>query len=232
MCKDVTIFGRKLDELVDTHTGSNLTLLRNSTYINIDAPPLKQTNTLTGFGFSRINVIGTFDSEITINDQIFPVTISVVPNSCTNYDLIIGCDVIKQAHLNISPTGVKFAQILRPSDRTNENFIMTISDGSPTFDIGRNVSQHNRAEVEQLLSTYSPKKTKIVNIDIALTDDEPIFHKPRRLPFAERDIVDAQVDEWVKNGIVEPCSSPYASQVVVVKKKDGKSRVCIDYRRL
>ncbi|GFS88663.1 retrovirus-related Pol polyprotein from transposon 412 [Trichonephila clavipes] len=160
MCKDVTIFGRKLNGLVDT--GSNLTLLRNSTYINIDAPPLKQTNTLlTGFGFSRINVIGTFDSEITIDDQIFPVTISVVPNSCTNYDLIIGCD-----------------------------------------------------------------------LDIALTDDEPIFHKPRRLPFAERDIVDAQVDEWVKNGIVEPCSSPYASQVVVVKKKDGKSRVCIDYRRL
>ncbi|GFW96917.1 retrovirus-related Pol polyprotein from transposon 412 [Trichonephila clavipes] len=166
--------------------------------------------------------------------KFFPVTISVVPNSCTNYDLIIGCDVIKQAHLNISPTGVKFAQILRPSDNANENFIMTIFDGSPTFDIGPNVSQHNRAEVEQLLSTYTPKKTKTVNIelDIALTDDEPIFHKPRRLPFSERDIVDAQVDEWVKNGIVEPCSSPYASQVVVVKKKDGKSRVCIDYRRL
>ncbi|GFX04579.1 uncharacterized protein K02A2.6-like [Trichonephila clavipes] len=233
MCKDVTIFGRKLNGLVDT--GSNLTLLRNSTYINIDAPPLKQTNTLlTGFGFSRINVIGTFDSEITIDDQIFPVTISVVPNYCTNYDIIIGCDVIKQAHLNISPTGVKFAQILRPSDNANENFIMTISDGWPTFDIGPNVSQHNRAEVEQLLSTYTPKKPKTVNIelDITLTDDEPIFHKPRRLSFAERDIVDAQVDEWVKNGIVEPCSSPYASQVVVVKKKDGKSKVCIDYRRL
>ncbi|GFU73318.1 uncharacterized protein K02A2.6-like [Trichonephila clavipes] len=156
-------------------------LQRNSTYINIDAPPLKQTNTLlTGFGFSRINLIGTFDSEITIDDQIFPVTISVVPNSCTNYDLIIGCDVIKQAHLNISPTGVKFAQILRPSDNANENIIMTISDGSPTFDIGPNVSQYNRAEVKQLLSTYTPKKTKTVNIelDIALTDDEPIFHKP------------------------------------------------------
>ncbi|GFY48696.1 hypothetical protein TNIN_414301 [Trichonephila inaurata madagascariensis] len=37
---------------------------------------------------------------------------------------------------------------------------------------------------------------------------------------------------YVENGIVEPCSSPYASQVVVVKKKDGESRVCIDYRRL
>ncbi|GFY30327.1 peptidase A2 domain-containing protein [Trichonephila clavipes] len=160
MFKDVTIFGRKLNGLVDT--GSNLTLLRNSTYINIDAPPLKQTNTLlTGFGFSRINVIGTFDSEITIADQIFPVTISVVPNYCTNYDLIIGCDVIKQAHLNISPTGVKFAQILRPSDCANENFVMTISDDSPTFGNGPNVSQLNTAEIEQLLLTYTPKKQKL-----------------------------------------------------------------------
>ncbi|GFV12620.1 retrovirus-related Pol polyprotein from transposon opus [Trichonephila clavipes] len=44
--------------------------------------------------------------------------------------------------------------------------------------------------------------------------------------------MEAQVNQWVENGIVKPCSSPYASQVVVVKKKDGKSRVCIDYRRL
>ncbi|GFV16160.1 uncharacterized protein TNCV_3379241 [Trichonephila clavipes] len=95
MCEDVTIFGRKLNGLVDT--GSNLTLLRNSTYINRDAPPLKQTNTLsTGFGFSRINVIGTFDSEVTIDDQIFPVNISVVPNSCTIYYLIIGCDKLNK----------------------------------------------------------------------------------------------------------------------------------------
>ncbi|GFW25664.1 uncharacterized protein K02A2.6-like [Trichonephila clavipes] len=73
---------------------------------------------------------------------------------------------------------------------------MTISDDSPTFDIGPNVSQHNRAEVEQLLSVNTTKKTKTVNIelDIAITDDEPIFHKPRRLQFAERDIVDAQVE--------------------------------------
>ncbi|GFY25078.1 hypothetical protein TNCV_2692691 [Trichonephila clavipes] len=67
MCKDVTIFGRKLNGLVDT--GSSLTLLRNSSYIKIDAPPLKETNTLlTGFGFMRINVTGTFYSEITIDD--------------------------------------------------------------------------------------------------------------------------------------------------------------------
>ncbi|GFV72259.1 uncharacterized protein K02A2.6-like [Trichonephila clavipes] len=65
-----------------------------------------------------------------------------------------------------------------------------------------------------------------------INDDEQIFIKAQRLPFAERDIVDAKVDELVENGIVEPCSSPYACQVVVEKKKGMKSRVCIDYRRL
>ncbi|GFT46511.1 retrovirus-related Pol polyprotein from transposon 412 [Trichonephila clavipes] len=91
---------------------------------------------------------------------------------------------------------------------------------------------NNKASKENPQDLTFLTQLKIPNLDIALTDDEPIFHKPRRLPFAARDIVGAQVDEWIKNGIVEPCSSPYASQVVVVKKKDGKSRVCIDYRRL
>lgn len=41
------------------------------------------------------------------------------------------------------------------------------------------------------------KKMKTVNIelDIVLTNDEPFFHKPRRISFAELDIVDAQVNE-------------------------------------
>ncbi|GFY76285.1 uncharacterized protein K02A2.6-like [Trichonephila inaurata madagascariensis] len=79
---------------------------------------------------------------------------------------------------------------------------MTISNGSPTFEIGLNVSQPTGDELEQLLTL---KKTKIANIelDIVLLDDEPIFHKSRHLPFVERD---AQVGERVKNGIIEPCS--------------------------
>ncbi|GFS89254.1 retrovirus-related Pol polyprotein from transposon 297 [Trichonephila clavipes] len=65
-----------------------------------------------------------------------------------------------------------------------------------------------------------------------MTDDKPIYHSPRRLPFTERDIVDKQIDEWIQNGVIEPCSSAYASQVLVVRKKDGSPRVCIDFRKL
>ena len=234
MCKDVFIFNRKISGLVDT--GSFLTLLRRSTWIELGSPKLENdTKTLTGFGFSKIQVIGSFSSEITIDDQIFSVSISVVPNNCTNFDLILGCDIINQANLTIQPNGVQFSKIVKNAEPdAPENFIMTISPDPPTFDIDPGISKHISDGVNQLLLAYKPNKTRTANIElnIQLFDDKPIFHSPRRLPFAERDIVNTQVDEWLKDGIIEPCSSPYASQVVVVRKKDGKHRVCIDYRSL
>ena len=40
------------------------------------------------------------------------------------------------------------------------------------------------------------------------------------------------VDELVQAGLVRPAMSPWISPVVLVKKKDGSSRMCIDFRRL
>ncbi|GFU16117.1 pro-Pol polyprotein [Trichonephila clavipes] len=62
-------------------------------------------------------------------------------------------------------------------------------------------------------------KTTDIELSITVTDDKPIYHSPRRLPFTERDIGDKQIDEWIQNGVIEPCSSAYASQVLVVRKK-------------
>ncbi|GFS73524.1 retrovirus-related Pol polyprotein from transposon 297 [Trichonephila clavipes] len=93
MCKDVTIFGRKLNGLVDT--GSNLTLLRNSTYINIDAPSLKQTNTLltdlkNGFFHVAVNERSRkFTSFLTHNGQYqfrrMPFGLSTCPSAFMRY---------------------------------------------------------------------------------------------------------------------------------------------------
>ena len=63
-------------------------------------------------------------------------------------------------------------------------------------------------------------------------DERPIFQKPRRLPAPEREVVENQIAEWLNDGVIEKCSSEYASPVVVVRKKDGSPRVCIDYRKL
>ncbi|GFS71119.1 retrovirus-related Pol polyprotein from transposon 17.6 [Trichonephila clavipes] len=67
---------------------------------------------------------------------------------------------------------------------------------------------------------------------IILKDEEPVCHPPRRLAFTERQEVNKQIEEWFNEGIIRPSSSEYASRIVMVKKKDGSSRMCIAYRKL
>ena len=40
------------------------------------------------------------------------------------------------------------------------------------------------------------------------------------------------LDTWLKQGIIQPSRSPYASQVVIVHKKTGEIWLCIDFRAL
>ncbi|GFX17910.1 hypothetical protein TNCV_2293581 [Trichonephila clavipes] len=54
----------------------------------------------------------------------------------------------------------------------------------------------------------------------------------RRLAFTERQEVNKQIEEWLNEGIIRPSTAEYASPIVMVKKKDGSSRMCIDYRKL
>lgn len=60
----------------------------------------------------------------------------------------------------------------------------------------------------------------------------PVHQTPYKSAWKERTIVQQQVDEMLEKGVVEPSNSPWASPVVLVKKKDGSWRFCVDYRRL
>ena len=53
----------------------------------------------------------------------------------------------------------------------------------------------------------------------------------RRLPLKQQDIVTAEVTKMLDKGIIQESQSPWTSLVVIVKKKDGKYRFCVDYRK-
>ena len=80
--------------------------------------------------------------------------------------------------------------------------------------------------------TFDMGQTTLVEHSIDTGDHRPIRESLRRHPLALLDEIDHQVDELIDNDFIEPAASPWASNVVMVKKKDGSFRLCVDYRRL
>ena len=74
--------------------------------------------------------------------------------------------------------------------------------------------------------------TTVIAHKIDTADAAPIRQHPKRLPYVYREETDKQVSEMLKQGVIKPSHSPRASPVVLVKKKDGTFRFCIDYRKL
>ena len=67
---------------------------------------------------------------------------------------------------------------------------------------------------------------------IPTTTDKPVYLPHRKIPVQLQAEVSKCLDAWLRQGIIHPLCSPYASQVVIVCKTSGEIRLCIDFRAL
>ena len=75
-------------------------------------------------------------------------------------------------------------------------------------------------------------KTNVLKHRIDTGSNEPFNMAPYRVSHSQRKEICDQVDEMLSLGVIKPSKSPYASPVLLVKKKDGKHRFCIYFRKL
>ena len=75
-------------------------------------------------------------------------------------------------------------------------------------------------------------RTRAVRHDIETNGARPVRCGPRRLAPTGLRTAQNCIKEMLEGGQIEPSDIPWASTVVLVTKKDGSARFCVDYRRL
>ena len=72
----------------------------------------------------------------------------------------------------------------------------------------------------------------ILKHSLPTTTDKPVYLPHRQIPVQLQSEVRKCLDNWLKQGIIHPSKSQYTSQVVIVRKKTGEIRLCVDFRKL
>lgn len=92
------------------------------------------------------------------------------------------------------------------------------------------LTPEEQCQVRALLSKYSSVFsahngdlgcTKLIEHDIPLTDEIPVKQRYRLIPPSEYEAVEAHINQLLEAQIIRESSSPYASPIILVKKKDG-----------
>ena len=102
----------------------------------------------------------------------------------------------------------------------------------------KHLSEGQRAQLLCLLEKYQytfrkkPGRTDVVQHRIDTGDSMPIRGGRYRQSEKERETIRTIVKDMTDMGVVRPSRSPWGASVVLVPKKDGTTRFCVDYRRL
>ena len=103
------------------------------------------------------------------------------------------------------------------------------------------LTQEEQDTAKQLLRAYADTFsagshdvgcTQLVEHQIPLTNTDPVRQRHRRIPPAQFMLVKEHIQDLLRQGIVRHSTSPYASPIVIVQKKTGEIRLCVDYREL
>ena len=114
-------------------------------------------------------------------------------------------------------------------------------DPLPQFQTGAQLSAAERDRLSNLIHRYDdifatnpkiPKRNNVLEHKIITDDSLPVYQKPRHIPAAWEQEVDAQVHEMLDNEIIRPSESLWNSPIILVKKKDNSTRFVCDFRKL
>ncbi|CAI2734793.1 unnamed protein product [Schistosoma spindalis] len=162
------------------------------------------------------------------------------------WDMILGVDFMLKHQVSIfmdrSEAKIGEAIVhLHHHERTTKSIALVgISDLVRQIHNNQVITENDRrttiAVLQQFSSVFeegiSGNRTTTVQHSIFTGDHMPLRQPPRKVPVHYQPQLDAMIKDMLDKKIIVPSSSPWASPIVLVKKKDSSLRLCVDYRRL
>ncbi|XP_055858752.1 uncharacterized protein LOC129921099 [Episyrphus balteatus] len=217
-------------------SGSEQTVIENSiakdTGVRIDSCAV----TLHGFGGGSCQALGQISCNIGIDDAIFPVNAVVVPDGGLPGSILIGKDILNDPICTVSKEG----EIL--IIKRNDTISKGISNYSEIFSTHLKIDEEfDSKDLVTLLNKFRKcvameekelGRTRLIEMEIELNKIEPISQNPYKVPYAKREVLSSMISKLLAADIIQESKSDFAAPVVLVKKKNGEDRMCVDYRRL
>ena len=164
-------------------------------------------------------------------DGVGPMQCMVATNAFP-YDMILGWDPLQRYTFLLGQTFLRLG---------NGTFMVDCVQGNPSTPMTLTVDAITAtfSPMDALLREYrdlfgQPGTLAVAKVDPMQVEVEgpPVHQRPYPMPHRKRAAADEEIDKMLKLGVIRPSSSPYASPILLVPKKDGTIRFCIDYRKL
>lgn len=227
--------------LIDT--GSPINIIKNK-FIAIDRH-LRPVSDRSYFGIgeskTKLNVLGLISIPVVVKNIHLVVDFHVVPDGAMDVGCVLGGEFLKMKCIRVDINGSSGEVHIRNSELENDIFMIEIDNNEKSnleIDIGDDQTSHIERSLieevfknfEKLVVTENPESEHTMTISVK--KDEPFYFSPRRFSFFEQKEIEIIIQDLLNQGIIRESNSPYASRVVLLKKKDGSKRMCIDFREL
>ncbi len=235
--------GKRVRCLVDT--GSSCTLLRQSvaSALKLTVMPNTTNAILQSFTGETVRSVGTVVISLQVGQAVATIRAVVLPKDRMRHDVIVGVDFLNLPNVMVITVGNDVCvRQLRDLETDRAHLCAAIEPAcSRQLSCGDGVSPECRRQCEELLEEFSDRvcsslgnlgKTDGTQMVIRCTTDQPIVYRPYRMPETEKVILRSILKDLLENDIIRESDSPYASPVLLVKKRTGDFRMCVDYRRL
>lgn len=233
-------------------SGSPVSLIKNNYIPQRAYTPISNNNdSYFGINNTPLSILGSFETNIIVNEISTKIKFLIVPDNTMSFAALLGRDFITSPNIKISMNKnckilINDNEIINDTCVETNNLIRQImhieyldkSEITDNLNINPNINFVTKEKLKEIYTeTYAAKNnTNTINseveMNIVLKHNQPITFRPRRLSFSDKEKLQEILDDLLKNNIIRESNSPYASPIVLVRKKNNELRLCIDYREI